>query len=33
MRKQIEVEAAGNAPLKKSLTNIVGRLLTTIDNR
>ena len=31
MRKQIEVEANGNAPLKKSLTNIVGKLLTTID--
>jgi transcriptional regulator with XRE-family HTH domain len=31
MRKQIEIEAAGNAPLKKSLTNIVGKLLTTID--
>ncbi len=31
MRKQIEVEANGNGPLKKSLTNIVGRLLTTIE--
>jgi len=31
MRKQIEVEANGNAPLKKSLTNIVGKLLKTID--
>src|SRR5579862_4028985 len=31
MRKQIEIEAAGNAPLKKSLTNIVGKLLTTIE--
>jgi transcriptional regulator with XRE-family HTH domain len=29
MRKQIEIEANGNAPLKRSLTNIVGRLLTT----
>lgn len=31
MRKQIEVEATGNATLKKSLTTIVGRLLTTIE--
>lgn len=31
MRKQIEVEASGSATLKKSLTTIVGRLLTTIE--
>jgi transcriptional regulator with XRE-family HTH domain len=31
MRNQIEVEASGNATLKKSLTTIVGRLLTTIE--
>jgi DNA-binding XRE family transcriptional regulator len=31
MRKQIEVEADGNTTLKKSLTSIVGRLLTTIE--
>jgi DNA-binding XRE family transcriptional regulator len=31
MRKQIEIEANGNATLKRSLTNIVGRLLTTIE--
>jgi len=31
MRKQIAVEAKGNAKLKKSLTSIVGRLLTTIE--
>jgi transcriptional regulator with XRE-family HTH domain len=30
MRKQIEIEAAGDARLKKSLTNIVGKLLTRI---
>jgi DNA-binding XRE family transcriptional regulator len=31
MRKQIEVEASGSPTLKKSLTTIVGRLLTTIE--
>lgn len=31
MRKQIEVEASGSPSLKKSLTTIVGRLLTTIE--
>jgi transcriptional regulator with XRE-family HTH domain len=31
MRKQIEVEADGNAQLKERLTSIVGRLLTTIE--
>jgi transcriptional regulator with XRE-family HTH domain len=31
MRKQIEIEANGNPRLKKSLSTIVGRLLTTIE--
>jgi transcriptional regulator with XRE-family HTH domain len=31
MRKQIEIEANGNPSLKKSLSTIVGRLLTTIE--
>lgn len=31
MRKQIELEANGNPGLKKSLSAIVGRLLTTIE--
>lgn len=31
MRKQIEIEADGNAGMKRSLTTIVGRLLTTIE--
>jgi transcriptional regulator with XRE-family HTH domain len=31
MLRQIEIEASGNATLKKSLTAIVGRLLTTIE--
>ena len=31
MRKRIEEEASGSATLKKSLTTIVGRLLTTIE--
>lgn len=31
MRRQIELESSGNPKLKKSLTNIVGRLLTTIE--
>jgi DNA-binding XRE family transcriptional regulator len=31
MRKQIEEEAGGSSTLKKSLTTIVGRLLTTIE--
>jgi DNA-binding XRE family transcriptional regulator len=31
MRKQIEIEANGNPGLKKSLSTIVGRLLTTIE--
>ena len=31
MRKQIELEAKGNPELQKSLTNVVGRLLTSIE--
>jgi transcriptional regulator with XRE-family HTH domain len=30
MRKQIEIEAKGDADMKRSLTTIVGRLLNTI---
>jgi transcriptional regulator with XRE-family HTH domain len=33
MLKQIKLEAKGNAQLQKSLTNVVGRLLTTIDGK
>jgi transcriptional regulator with XRE-family HTH domain len=31
MLKQIKLEAKGNSQLQKSLTNVVGRLLTTLD--
>lgn len=31
MRKQIEIEAKGDAGMKSSLTSIVGRLLNTIE--
>jgi len=31
MRKQIEIEAKGDSNMKKSLTTIVGRLLTSIE--
>lgn len=33
MLKQIKLEAKGNSNLQKSLINVVGRLLTTIDGR
>jgi transcriptional regulator with XRE-family HTH domain len=33
MLKQIKLEAKGNAQLEKRLTNVVGRLLTTIDGQ
>lgn len=32
MRKQIELESTGNPKLRKSLTKVVGRLLTSIEN-
>ena len=32
MRKQIKLEADGNASLEKTLTGIVGRLLTSIES-
>lgn len=31
MRRQIQLEAKGNPELQKSLTNVVGRLLTSIE--
>jgi hypothetical protein len=31
LRKQIEAEAKGDAKLNKTLTTIVGRLITTIE--
>ena len=31
MRKQIKLEAKGNQALQRSLTNVVGRLLTSIE--
>jgi transcriptional regulator with XRE-family HTH domain len=31
MRKQIKLEANGNAELEKSLTSVVGKLLTNIE--
>jgi transcriptional regulator with XRE-family HTH domain len=33
MLKQIRLEAKGNAQLQKSLTSVVGRLLTSIDGK
>ena len=33
MLRQIKLEAKGNAQLQKSLTNVVGRLLTSIDGK
>ncbi len=33
MLKQIKLEAKGNVQLQKSLTNVVGRLLTSIDGK
>jgi transcriptional regulator with XRE-family HTH domain len=32
MRKQIKSEAGGNPTLEETLTNIVGKLLTSIEN-
>jgi hypothetical protein len=31
MRRQIQLEAKGNPELQKSLTKVVGRLLTSIE--